>query len=232
MTRIVLVLVAVGALIAVSAAVALAVLPTYPSNGYIGVYGDPAATNCCITVPPATPTTLYVVAVTGGASAAGFTSAEFRIEVSPPAPSAFLVWSATTAANVVLGSPIDNSSAVNDNSGLDIAFRTCQKQAGVAGDQILLGTITVLNLTGEHQLLVKKHNHPSNPNIKAALFTLCDAPNYTAVPLTLLDGDPELYGQEPYVFRTALNSASCAGSTCGFVGVAPGSWSQVKELYR
>jgi hypothetical protein len=229
MTRIVLV--AVGALLAVSAAVAYAVPPVYPVNGYIGVFGDQAGTSCCLTIPPSTPTTLYVIAVTGGASSAGFTGAEFRIEISPPAPSAFFVWSANSAANVVLGSPIDNSTTANDNSGLNIAFHACQKQSGLAGDHILLGTITVINLTGQHDLLIKKHNRPSNPNLKAPLFVLCDAPNYTAVPMTLLEGDPVLYGQEPFVFRTTLNSASCDGS-CGFVAVEPNSWSHVKELFR
>lgn len=226
------VLVAVGALLAVSAAVAFAAPPQYPRNGYIGVFGDAAGTNCCITIPVGPPATLYVIAVTGGASASGFTGAEFRIEISPPAPSAFFVWSATASANVVLGSPIDNSSSASDNTGLNIAFQACQKQAGVAGDHVLLGTITVINLTGEHELLVKKHNRPSSPDRKAPLFVLCDAPNYTAVPMTLLEGDPALYGQEPYVFRTPLNSATCNGSTCGFVAVEPGSWTRVKELYR
>ena len=51
----------------------------YPTDGYIGVFGDIAATNCCITLPPNAATTLHIIAVTGGQTSAGITGAEFRV---------------------------------------------------------------------------------------------------------------------------------------------------------
>jgi hypothetical protein len=218
-----------AAMVASSSASAFAV--SYPQDGIIGVFGDAAGTNCCITLPPAGASTLHVIAITGGASSSGFTGAEFRIEVSPPAPGAFFGWQSNPAANVTLGTPIDNSSALNDNSGMNIAFPSCQKQLGMAGDHVSLGTITVFGLSGEHQLYIKQHNRPSNPNNRAPLLVLCDAPEFTAVALTLKDGDPALFGQEAYVFRTSIDSPSCSG-TCGFVSVAEKTWSGMKGLYR
>ena len=204
----------------------------YPTNGYIGVFGDAAGTNCCVGIPPAAATTLHVIAVTGGETTAGITGAEFRIEISPPAPGAFLVWTSAPGANLTIGNPMDNSSAAIDNSGVNIAFPTCQKQMGMAGDHIAIGTIMVFGLTGEHTMLVKKHNRPSNPNMKAPLVVLCDSPTYTQVPLTLLEGDPKLVGLEPTSFRTPINSASCSGASCGFVAVQQRTWTALKDLYR
>lgn len=204
----------------------------YPNNGYIGVFGDPAGTNCCVTMPPNAATTLHVLAVTGGESSGGITGAEFRVEISPPAPGAFLIWTSSPNSNLTIGNPIDNSSSTPDNSGVNIAFPSCQKQAGAAGDHIALGTITAFGVTGEHELLVKMHNNPSNPNMRAPLVVLCDAPNYTSVALTLLDGDPKLGGLSPVSFRTPINSASCSGASCGAVAVQERSWSTLKALYR
>jgi hypothetical protein len=209
---------------------AFAAPPNYPQNGFIGVFGDAAGTNCCVTTGAGS-TTLYVIAVTGGNTSAGLTGAEFRIELNPPAPSAFVIWTPSPSSNVALGNPVDNSSAAGDVSGCNLAFSTCQKQAGMAGDHITLGTLVVFNLTGEHEMLVKKHNRPSNPNLTAPLVILCDAPNYTAVPLTLFDGDPWLQGGEAYSFRTPINAAACNGS-CGFVGVEAKTWTTMKDLYR
>lgn len=204
----------------------------YPQNGTIGVYSDAAGTSCCLNIPIGSTTTLHVIATTGGASSGGITGAEFRIELSPQLAGAVLVWTPSAAATVVLGNPIDNNSAAGDVSGLNIAFSTCQKQAGLAGDRILLGTILAFNVTGERALLVKKHNRPSNPNLKAPLFTLCDAPVFTAQPLTLLEGDPNLWGQEATAFRSPVNSASCSGGTCGTVATEGRTWSSLKGLYR
>lgn len=212
-------------------ATALATPVNYPQDGLIGVYGDAAGTNCCIDIPSGNAATLYVFATTSGATSPGISGAEFRIEVSPPAAGAFFIWASNPAANITLGNPIDNTDAAGDQTGANIAFPTCQKQAGLAGDRIALGTITAIGVTGEHTLFVKKHNHPSNPNFAAALLYLCDSPDFTAVPLTLKDGDPALYGEEPYVFSSSINSAGCAG-TCGFVAVKNQTWAGLKDLYR
>ncbi len=188
MKRIVL-LAACGLLVCHASAFATPV--NYPQDGLIGVYADPAGTDCCINIPPGNAATLHVFATTSGASSGGISGAEFRIEVSPPVPGAFFIWASNPAANVTLGNPMDNTDAAGDQTGVNIAFPSCQKQAGLAGDRIMLGTITAIGVTGEHALLVKKHNHPSNPNLTAALLILCDAPNFTAVPLTLNRPSPE-----------------------------------------
>jgi len=219
-----------GALLAGSSLTAFASPPNYPKNGIIGVFGDAAGTNCCITTGAGSQT-LYVIAVTDGGTSQGITGAEFRIEMSPPAPGAVLIWTPSSSANISLGNPIDNSASLPDNSGCNVSFATCQKQAGLAGDHITLGTILVFNVTGEHAMLVKRHNRPTNPNLMSALATICDAPNFTAVPLTLLEGDPWLQGTEAIVFRTPINSATCAG-TCGVVAVESQTWTTVKDMYR
>lgn len=219
-------------LLAWAVAPARAESPQYPADGYIAVFGDAAGTDCCVDLPPGIATTLHVIAVTGGQSASGLTGAEFRIEVWPPDLGALLAFTPSPNANVTLGNPIDNSSAPGDGSGLNLAFPTCQKQAGAAGDHIELGTLLAYNVTGEHELRVKKHNHPSSPAMTAPLLVLCDAPVYTLVPLTLLDGDAALVGQEPMSFRTLVNSASCSGASCGAVSVQDRSWSAMKDLYR
>lgn len=222
---------ALAMLLALAGISANAFAQDYPANGYIGVFGDAAGTNCCITSTGGA-TTLHVIAVTGGASSGGFTGAEFRIEVAPAQPGAFLVWTASPSANVVIGNPIDNSDGPNDTSGINMAFSTCQKQLGQAGDHITLGTIVVFGLTGEREIRVKKHNKPSNPAFMAPLLVLCDGPTFTKVPLTKLEGDPWLQGHEPMSFRTPVNAPGCSGATCGFVGVEQSTWSGMKGLYR
>lgn len=203
----------------------------YPSNGLIGVFGDAAGTNCCITTG-AGASTLHVIAITGGASSTGLTGAEFRIEVSPPQPGAFFMWTAAPAANVSLGNPIDNSSAAGDVTGANLAFSVCQRQAGMAGDHVNLGTILAFGLTGTCELRTMRHNRPSNPNFMCPLLVLCDAPVYTTAPMTLKEGDPYLLGQEPIAFRSFVNSAGCAGTTCGFVSVESSTWTSLKGLFR
>jgi hypothetical protein len=143
-----------------------------------------------------------------------------------------LVWTASPSANVALGNPIDNSSGAGDTSGANLAFSTCQRQAGLAGDHINLGTILAFGLTGTCELRTMMHNRPSNPNFKCPLLVLCDAPVYTTAPLTLKEGDPNLFGQEPIGFRSFVNAASCTGTSCGFVSVESSTWSSLKGLFR
>lgn len=203
----------------------------YPADGLIGVFGDAAGTNCCISTG-AGATTLHVIAITGGASSAGLTGAEFRLELSPPQPSAFLIWTASPAANVAIGNPVDNSSAPGGAEGLNIAYSTCQKQAGMAGDHVTLGTILAIGLTGTCEIRTMMHNRPSSPNFKCPLLVLCDAPVFTAAPMTLKEGDPYLLGQEPVAFHSFINNASCSGTSCGFVSVESSTWSSLKGLFR
>jgi len=203
----------------------------YPADGLIGVFADAAGTHCCMTTG-AGATTLHVIAITNGVTSPGFTGAEFRIGLSPPQPGVFLVWTATPAANVAIGNPIDNSSDAGNVSGVNLAFSTCQKQVGMAGDHTTLGTILAFGLTGTCEMRTMQHDRPSNPNFKCPLLVLCDGPTFTTAPLTLKEGDPHLLGQEPIAFRSFVNNASCAGTSCGFVNVESGTWSSLKGLYR
>jgi hypothetical protein len=137
------------------------------------------------------------------------------------------------AGSTALGSPIDETPAnPSDVRGMNLAFSRCQPQGTpMAGDRIELGTIMVFNLGGgPTDLFVKRKNPPSNPDFKSPLFTICDAPMFTKVCMTLIEGDPVLYGQEPIAFTATLNK-DCAGS-CGFVGVSQKTWTGIKEFYR
>lgn len=198
-----------------------------PSDGYIGVFSDAAGSNCCIDATGGV-TTLHVLFVTGGATSAGIVGAEFRIDVVPASGSTFFIWSPASASNISLGEPINNTTP----QSLNIAFPECQTVTGFAGDHISLGTVTVINATEEHALLVRPHLNPTNANFACPLVNLCDGPIFTQVCLTLQVGDPLLGGEEPIGFRSYLNSPTCAGASCGYVSVEQSSWSGVKSLFR
>ena len=200
---------------------------TGPSDGYIGVFSDATGSNCCIDATGGV-TTLHVLFVTGGATSAGIAGAEFRIDVLPTSESTFFIWSAASESNLSLGQPINNGTP----QSLNIAFPECQSVTGFAGDHISLGTITVINAVAEHQLLVRPHLTPTNPNFACPLVNLCDGPLFSQVCLTLQAGDPELGGLEPIGFRSYLNSPTCAGASCGSVSIEESSWSGVKSLFR
>jgi hypothetical protein len=200
-----------------------------PSNGYIGVFGDAAGTDCCISLTKSGNGKLHVYAVTGGASSEGLAGAEFKISVEPPAPGAFFHWNPAKGANMSVGDPIDNG---DGGEGMTITFAECQTQTGLAGDKVLLGTLHVYHLTGEHRLVVRRHNTPTNANFTCPSMLLCDAPAYTQVCLTMKEGDPALAGEEPAAFVSAVNASSCAGTSCGFVSTETKTWSTVKDLFR
>src|SRR5262245_51541438 len=88
-------------------------------NGYIGVFADPAGTQNCIISSPGSPITFYIIAVLGGATGGGMTTAEFRVEV-PSLAGLFLT--AAGAGNVLIGNPLDDASSASDAGGCNIAF--------------------------------------------------------------------------------------------------------------
>jgi len=199
-----------------------------PSNGYIGVFGDAAGTDCCVSLNAAGNGKLSVFMVTGGSTSAGITGAEFKISVEPPAPDAVIHWSPAPSSNVSVGNPVDNG----DGGGNLVTFKTCQSQTGLAGDKVRLGSLHVINLTGEHKLVVRKHDAPLNSAFNCPSVLLCDGPVFTQVCLTLKDGDPALGGEEPAAFVSAVNSPGCAGTSCGFVSTEETTWTSVKGLFR
>lgn len=114
-----------------------------PSNGYVGVYSDASGTVDCMSIPPFSGATLYVVAHLSGGSTAGISGAEFRVEVTDP--DGWLFNYIPAQGSIPVGTLIDTSPATDaDGSGLNIAFGTCQAQ----GDAVFLGTISVFNLAG------------------------------------------------------------------------------------
>jgi hypothetical protein len=146
------------------------------ANGYIGLFSDPEGTQPCTNVPPFTAAALYVVAVTEGASRAGITGAEFRIEVSNP--SGWLIaYSAPASATAVMGNPIDTNPDPNAGGGTRIAFPECQVPVAA---KVSLGTIAVYNRSGTAtDLVVLRHSTPSISNSECPLLIACDAPVFS-----------------------------------------------------
>jgi hypothetical protein len=201
----------------------------YPANGYVGVYQDAAGTICCSTVAPGSPVTLHVIAHLAGGSSPGITGAEFRLEFSSVA-SYFFTWAPNpAAAGSSIGNPIDDTPADPlDAKGVNVAFPTCQGEPPAA-PLVELGTITAFNLGGGPvTILTKKKSPPSNPTKLTPLFVLCDAPNFSTVPMTI--DETQNNNIETIAFKSQIN-ATCDGS-CGPVPVEPKSWSAVKSLYN
>jgi len=90
-------------------------------DGYIGVFSDPSGTEPCVTIPQMTAATLYVLAITSGATASGITDAEFRIEV--PNPQGWMLsYTAPAGADLVIGAPLDFDPDPDAGGGVNIAF--------------------------------------------------------------------------------------------------------------
>ena len=205
-----------------------------PSNGYIGVFGDAAGTQCCFSLPAVQngQQKIYVFYVTGGAGAAGISGSEFKIAFEPPVNVTTLNWAAGQGLHVVIGDPLDNGSG----GGVYMSVNNqnqCLTQTGLAGDMILLGEIHVKDLYAATQLVVKASDTQyTNPNFACPSVFLCDGPAFTQVALTLKKGDSALGGEDPVGFISSVNGSSCSGSSCGFVATEPTTWSTVKGLFR
>lgn len=174
-------------------------------NGFVGVYADPAGTQPCASVAPNPTFTLYVIATLTGATAAGITGAEFRLELSNPTGYAFL-WTPDSSVTISLGDPIDSEPAnPNNGSGVNIAFSTCQ--GGTPGARVRLGTLegTTLN-GGPLGIEVKRRQPASNGAFLCPLFAICDPPTYTIVPMTRSEDD---LGREPVAFSSFVETAPC-----------------------
>jgi hypothetical protein len=208
--------------------------PTYPSNGYVGVFQDAAATQCCMTAPAFTPTTLHIVAVLGGALSSGMTGAEFRLVFEPAIdPSKYSIsFSASPTAAVIIGSPICNACADPNTFGLNIAWADCQGAA--AGDKVEIGTLTVINLVAPPgtapgmAISVRRKSPPNTAQFDCPLMVDCNRPEYNIWCLTLQTSE---LPSEPIIFNSSLN-LPCDAPTCGVVAVAEKTWSSVKGLYR
>jgi hypothetical protein len=206
----------------------------YPANGYIGLFGDAAGTNCCITAVGA-PATAFIIAKLEGATQNGITGAEYRIEIAQENGSAptgyFFSYAAAPGNSVALGDPIDQlpQDATNP-SGANIAWATCQPDP--VGPQVTLGTLTIINFGAGTPFYArtKQKNPPSNPATgDCPALVLCDAPVFTVVCTTVQTQNN--MNTEGIGFVSKVNLA-CTPNPCGPVAVAENTWSGVKELFR
>ncbi len=150
-------------------------------DGYVGIYSDSTGTTPCVSVPPVTGTTLYVIAKTAGASSSGIYGVEFRIEVTNPTGWS-MSYTAPATANVVMGDPVDTDPDPNMGGGVNISFPDCQVPAQ---GQVPLGTLSVFNASGSAtNLLVRRHSLPTNPGYPCPLLVVCDDPFYSKVCMT------------------------------------------------
>ena len=184
-------------------------------RGTVGVY-EPMSGSCCYATPDGT--TLEVRATLPAQGT--FAGAEFRIEVSPPAPGAVLSWQPSSGVDSAVGDPIDNTDSPDDLSGVRLHFAACRSSA--EGD-ILLGTLHIVGLTGEHDLLVKGAHRSNSSELPCAQYESCaSCPAITCMPQVDAGAD------DPLVFRARVNGVC----PIGCVAVQPTTWSQVKRIYR
>ncbi len=146
--------------------------------GSLGVYADPEGTVSCASVPSSTATVLYVVATTGGLTAAGLAGAEFRVEVTNPT-GWYIDHSYAPPSALVIGDLLDTNPDPNAGGGMKVSFASCAPFS--PSGKIGFGTISVFNLGtgGSTSLVVRRHSTPANPTYACALFVACDAPAYT-----------------------------------------------------
>ncbi len=194
----------------------------YPANGYIALYPSGGPPLCCYDTPGGT--VLQVVAHTAGASADGILGAEFRVEVSPPAPGGTFLWTPDAAVLGSAGDPIDNGAA-GDSAGVRLTFAGCRAPYEQA---IPLGTIVVRGLDGVHDLLVKRHERPAEPRLPCAQWLLC---NDATCSIACMARTMSM-AEDPVVFRAHVNDVECGSVACGFVPAVARSWAGVKQLFR
>lgn len=176
------------------------------SASSIGVFFDPAATDCDLSVAPLSTFDIYVSAVLGAdAAGAGIRGAEFRVD---GLTGLVLAVTPNPGAALSIGDPTGTFCA--------IAFPTCMSGEG-SSRAVLLYTITCRATFDPSPVTatVMHHAIPCDSCIPcrfAPCVTLCDDPVFTTV---LVSGGQAL-----------INNGICT------VGVQPSTWVRVKSLYR
>ena len=135
----------------------------------LGVFADANGTDCDLTVPRFSPSTLYVLALLGGPAAEGIQGAEFRIDGVPP------TWFATWFG------PIGCDFCTNPlQGGTNVAWPSCATGTGGA---VLIGTIQLfpVDLRENVYIRVRGHSMPSHPERPGPNVTLCNDPVWTVV---------------------------------------------------
>ena len=192
-------------------------------NGYVAVFPAGGPQTCCFDTPDGT--LLQVVALTAGAAESGILGAAFRIEVVPPAPGARFEWTPAVGLAAMSGDPVDNAAAGSDSAGVSLGFSTCRT---ASAEGIPLGTLAVSDLSGEHELLVKRDRRLAGSSLPCTRFQLCTGASCEYACLASVAGAAD----DRAVFRARINSTNCSGTPCGRVPVKPLRWSAIKQIYR
>jgi len=200
---------------ALAVALATALSPADTHAQFIGVFADPAASSCDLSLTPLLPDYVYIVATLGPLACSGVQGAEFRIEGLP------VGWVAAPTSD-----PPVPSALIGDpfSEGVHLAYPACMTaESGV----VLLLTVLVIPTTPvtDLELNVIAHSTPSMPEFPCPLVRLCDAPTYTPL---CVQGWASVINRE---FLPWCCQDACAFSTCPPVAVAPATWSGVKSLY-
>lgn len=176
--------------------------PAVASLPSIGLYFDPDCATCSMDATLGVLIVLYVNAQLGGRLSQGFLGAECSV-FGIPADWSILDVTPNPAASVVLGNPV--------GEGCNIAFQQCQ---GPPGGCVNLFVIRILpvSLRSNVRSYVRPHTRPSCPGFCCAWLWACDAPIYTQ-------------------YCAWMGQAWINGPPCS-VGVVPGSWGSVKQLYQ
>jgi hypothetical protein len=187
------------------------------SAQYIGIFMDKEATTCVADVGAAPYTDLHVVAILEG-SVPVMTGAQFRIEGIPVgwSPSTAL-WVPDAGVGINIGHPLFPNPSHQDTPGVNVAFASCQGNAGEVtkvplGRIILLGAPTPSNV---HLRVVGFELVPTDPD--CPFVTDCDI--RAGYPKFCVGGG-----------EIVLNGPASGG--CGAVAVDQSTWSHIKQLYR
>ncbi len=158
--------------------------PNSGVGGWVGVYGDSAATTPCPPVTGGVTSTWWVVATLAGASACGIVGAEFRlVETSNPVQDDdfWVTWVPSSALISSSGDPLDFGSG----GGAQVAL-TCPPSS-TPGQRIVLGRLVIdaTQLPGLPfpppvvDIAVRGHSTPADPLTPFANFTRCDGVRVT-----------------------------------------------------
>lgn len=222
-------------LAACTLALLVAASPSLAANGNIGIFADTGLATCQASVPCDGSITLYVYALLQGASQAGISGAEYKVQIGLDTDVDDLLFAEVfDVTATTIGTGAFNPPDVTER-GINLAYAECNVGDGT---KVLLETVTVFDMGGcgtETRLTVVKHDNQSNDFFLCPLFTLCDAPAFSKVCL----GSNIVLCQNPN--PPFANDSRCStsgefvlnplpGSDCT-VAVEETTWSKVKGLY-
>jgi hypothetical protein len=176
--------------------------PDEPNQGTVGVYFDPAGTQCSGTIPGGTVGKVYVVAKLAGPTAGGIAGAEFRFEGMP---SAWEAYSVPDPQILALGDPFA------DGVVMGFECKSAQEHA------VLLYTVIVFAHDDISDVLFQILMRSPPLSSQCPLLLTCDAPVFTKY---CVEGLP--------CFVNSRKTPPCATP----LAVQSASWSVVKGLYR